>query len=91
MVNKEEMLSKYQASFTGLTQSGPISPIVGMDAVTIKQAADYLGISLKEIQALRQRFKKECGTKQESMTFHLRTVELLPFRVDAIHISGHRQ
>lgn len=58
-LDKEGMLRTYQTTFAALSGEKPLSPIVGMGMVSMQQAAEYLGVGAKEVQALRQRLRKD--------------------------------
>lgn len=58
-MNKEVLLAKYSSSWSELNERAPLSPVAGMDMVTAGQAAAYLGVDAKEMQILRQRYKRE--------------------------------
>lgn len=58
-LDKEGVLRKYKTTFAALSGEKPLSPIVGMGMVSIQQAAEYLGVGIKEAQALRQRLRRD--------------------------------
>lgn len=55
----KERTEKYETSWDILREKGQISPIKGLDAASLGQVAEYLGISVKDLQALRQKTKKD--------------------------------
>lgn len=58
-MTSKEWTKKYETSWDVLRENGQISPIAGLDAVSLGQVSEYFGTPVKNLQAARQKAKRD--------------------------------